>query len=107
MRVVERVASARSGIASPKGLARASIANSLLLPVAAALHFNVTFWLLVVTNFLLFHAIWITQLPFKKWSRVDWGWHVYWWPLPLVAFAVLGNLSLAFWEAQLLSVFPS
>ena len=50
----------------------ASIANSLLLPLSAALHLNVTFWILVVTNFLLMHAIWISQVVrVRRWDRAD------------------------------------
>ncbi len=82
----------------------ASIANSLLLPLSAALHLNVTFWILVVTNFLLMHAIWISQVVrVRRWDRADFG-PVFRWSL--AAFAVLGNLSLAIWESQLTAIFP-
>jgi len=95
-------------LGSAKTFAGASILNSLLLPIAAALHFNVSFWVLGVTNFVLFHAIWLHQLVrLRGWSRVDWGWSIYRWPLALVAFAVAGNLSYILWEAELTSVFPS
>ena len=100
------MASARTQDATAKGFAVASTVNSFLLPLAAALHFNVAFWILVATNFALFHAIWVSQLiRLKSWKRVDWGWHLFRWPL--VAFALLGNLSLALWGSQLLGVFPS
>ena len=83
----------------------ASIANSLLLPLSAALHLNVTFWILVVTNFLLMHAIWISQVVrVRRWDRADFG-PVFIWSL--AAFAVLGNLSLAIWESQLTAIFPN
>jgi hypothetical protein len=66
-------------------------------PAAAALHLDVTFWVLM-------HAVWVTQLvQFGSWKRIDWA-VVKW---PLIAFAVLGNLSLFLWEEQLLAVFPS
>lgn len=82
----------------------ASIANSLLLPVSAALHFNLTFWILIGTNFLLLHGIWISQLiRLRSWDRLSWGGIFLW---PLAAFAVLGNLTMALWENQLTSAFP-
>ena len=91
-----------------KVIAGASIANSLLLPVVAAVHFNIAFWTLVVSNFMLFHAIWVTQLVrLRRWEKVDWGWTIYRWPLALIAFALLGTVSYAIWETQLDSVFPS
>ena len=84
------------------------MANSLLLPLAAALHYNVAFWVLVLSNFVLMHAIWITQIIRRKsWSSVDRGWHLYRWPLPMVAFALLGLGSYFIWETQLTSVFPA
>ena len=88
-----------NGNVSAKALPAASIANSLLLPVAAALHFNDAFLVLVVTNFVLMHAIWMVPIFIrnKSWSDVDWGWHVHRWPLPLVAFALFGTGSYAFW----------
>lgn len=102
------MADSRTDGPSAKALAGASILNSLLLPFAAALHFNVAFWALVVTNFVLFHAIWVTQLVrVKRWDEVNWGWHVYRWPLPLVAFSLLGCSSIALWETELMSVFPT
>jgi hypothetical protein len=65
---------------------------------------DVTFWVLVVTNFVLMHGVWVTQLAqFNSWKRIDWA-PVKW---PLIAFAVLGNLSLFLLEEQLLAVFPS
>ena len=83
---------------------QASIANSLLLPATAALHLNVTFWVLVLTNFLLMHGVWVAQLMrLRSWKGIDWA--VIRWPL--IAFAVLGNFSLLLWQDQLLSVFPS
>lgn len=94
--------------ASRKALPAASIGNSLLLPLAAAFHLNVAFWVLVVTNFVLMQAIWITQLlRGVKWGRVDWGWRLAFWPVPLVAFGLLGTGSYAIWESQLTSVLPS
>ena len=80
----------------------ASIVNSLLLPTAAAFHFDVPFWGLVVTNFFLMHAVWLTQLIQGKTRReidlvpVRWS---------LVSFAGLGNLALLLWCNELLSVF--
>jgi len=98
-----------TGILSAKALPVSSITNSILLPVAAALHFNATFWVLVVTNFVLMHAIWILPVAFghKSWSDVDWGWHLSRWPLPLAAFAAFGSGSYAIWGTQLDSVFPN
>ena len=96
--------------ASTKALPLASIGNSLLLllPLAAALQFNVAFWVLVGTNFVLMHAIWIGQLlRGATWSSVNWGWRLSLWPLPLVAFGLLGTGSYFIWERQLTSVFPS
>ncbi len=58
---------------------------------AAALQLNVTFWVLVVTNFVLMHAIWLVQLARRRnWSAVDFGLAKW----PLIAFAVLGNAAL-------------
>ena len=79
---------------------RASILNSLLLPAAAALGLDVTFWVLVLTNFVAMHAIWLVQ---KRRGAVDFG-LVKW---PLIAFAVLGNAALLVWGERLLAVFPS
>ena len=100
--------STRPKNAQARGLAAASILNSLLLPVAAASHFNVTFWALVITNFVLMHSIWMTQLPrVKSLRNVDWGGRGSHWPLPLLAFGLLGTGSYAIWETELASVFPS
>jgi hypothetical protein len=44
------MASADTQNEAAKQLARASILNSLLLPVVAVLQLNVTFWVLVLTN---------------------------------------------------------
>ena len=64
---------------------------------------DATFWVLVLINFMLMHVVWVTQLVrFSSWKRIDWA-VVKW---PLIAFAVLGNLSLFLWEEQLLAVFP-
>jgi hypothetical protein len=82
----------------------ASIANSLLLPAAAAAQLNVTFWVLVMTNFVLMHAVWITQLVrFRNWGKVNFGLAKW----PLIAFGVLGNLALLLWAERLLAVFPT
>lgn len=87
-----------------KRWARASILNSLLLPITAALGFSVTFWVLTCTNFLLFHAVWISQvLASRDWRRFDL--RAFFWSL--VAFAVLGNLSMLVWGEQLLAVLPT
>jgi len=85
----------------PKRWARASIANSLLLPVAAALHFNLAWWVLVVTNAVLMHAVWVSQLTRGSWNAIDWT--PFKWPL--IACGVLGNFSYFMWEKQLLSAF--
>jgi hypothetical protein len=90
--------------AAAKRWARMSVVNSFLLPTTAALHFNVAFWALVMTNFLLMHTVWLSQLVrFRNWQKVDFGLAKW----PLVAFAVLGNLSWLVWDEQLLSSFPS
>jgi hypothetical protein len=83
---------------------RASIVNSLLLLPAAALHLNVTFWVLVVTNFALMHAVWLDQLVRRReWSAVDFR-LVKW---PLLAFALMGNAALLLWGERLFAVFPA
>lgn len=98
------MASAETQNATAKLLARASIANSLLLPIVTALQLNVTFWVLVMTNFMLMHAVWVIQLPqSRSGSKVDFR-LVKW---PLVAFAVLGNVALLLWGERLLAVFPA
>ena len=90
--------------ATAKHLGRASIVNSILLPTAAAFQLNVTFWVLVVTNFVLLHAIWLTQFVQRRiWHEVDFG-SAKW---PLIAFVVLGNLALLLWSEGLLSVFAA
>lgn len=90
--------------AAAKQWGRASIVNSFLLPVTAALHLDVMFWVLVLTNFVLMHAIWVSQLfRVNSWKRIDWA-PAKW---PLIAFAVLGNLTVLLWEERLLAVFPS
>lgn len=100
------VASTETQSATTKQLARASILNSSLLPVAAALQLNVTFWVLVMTNFVLIHAVWLSQLPRSRTTsgtRVDFALV----KRPLVAFAVLGNAALLLWGERLLAVFPA
>jgi hypothetical protein len=62
----------------------------------------VTFWVLTCTNFVLFHAVWISQLR-RDWRRFD-GRPFLW---SLVAFAGLGNLSMLVWDEQLMAVFPA
>ena len=91
-------------LTAPNRLARLSVLNSSLLPITAGFEFNVTFWVLVCTNFVLFHAVWISQIRhLKDWRTLD--------PRPffwaLVAFAALGNLSLLLWGRQLLGMFPT
>ncbi len=98
------MASTHMESAAAKRWGRASILNSLLLPAAAALHLDMTFRVLVCTNFVLMHAVWVSQLVrLKGWKRIDWA--VAKWPL--IAFAVLGNLSFLLWEEQLLAALPS
>ena len=78
-----------------------SVANSLLLVPIAAFSFDEAFWALVITNFLLMHAIWISQLGHGgNWRKVDFG--ITKWPL--VAFAVMGNFSLLVWGDQLFPI---
>ena len=88
--------------ATGKRWARASIANSLLLLPTAALQFNVVFWVLVVTNFALMHAIWVVPVVRRRAAR-DFR------PFlsALIAFALLGNGALLMWGDRLLAVFPS
>jgi hypothetical protein len=98
------MATAHTTNTGAKRWARASIVNSLLLPATAALQFGVTFWVLVVTNFVLMHAVWISQIRhFRDWRKLDF--RPFFWSL--VSFAVLGNLSLLLWGEQLLGVFPT
>ena len=98
------MATTRTENAAAKRWARASIVNSFLLPATAALQFDVTFWVLVFTNFVLIHMVWVAQLVrFNSWKRIDWA--AFKWPL--IAFAVLGNLSFFLWEEQLLAASPS
>jgi hypothetical protein len=77
-----------------------SIANSVLLPVTAALNSNVIFWMLVFTNFLLMHAVWLSQVVRNR-EHVDYS-LVRW---PLIAFATFGGAALSFWADRLFSVF--
>lgn len=95
--------SAETQSATAKKLARASTVNSLLLPIVAAFRLNVTFWVLVMANFLLLHAVWAVQLPQKGRTKVDFR-LVRW---PLIAFGVLGNVALLLWGERLLAVFPA
>lgn len=88
--------------AAAKRWARFSVVNSFLLPMAAAFQFNEVFWLLVITNFVLMHAVRISEIGrFREWRTLDF--RPFFWAL--VAFGVLGNLSLLLWEEQLLGVF--
>jgi len=87
-----------------KWFGRASIGSSLLLFAAAALQLDVTFWVLVCTNFVLMHAVWLTQFArHGSWEAIDFR-AVKW---PLVSFAALGNAALLLWGDQLLAVFPA
>lgn len=86
----------------PTRWARMSFANSLLLVPIAAFGFGEAFWVLVVTNFTLMHAVWISQLgPRGNGRKVDFG-AIKW---PLVAFAGMGNFSLFVWGDQLFPIF--
>jgi hypothetical protein len=68
------MAAAQRANTTSKHWARASIVNSMLFVAAAALQLNVTFWVLVVTNFALMHAVWLVQLVRRReWSAVDFG----------------------------------
>ena len=98
------MASADTQNEAAKQLARASILNSLLLPVVAVLQLNVTFWVLVLTNFVLMHAVWLVQVTqSRSGSRVDFRLAKW----PLIAFALLGNATLLLWSGRLMSVFPA
>src|SRR3954451_14028843 len=98
------MASTQTGNTSAKNWARASIVNSLLLFAAAVVQLNVTFWVLLVTNFALMHGVWLAQLVrHKHWGAVDFR-AVKW---PLIAFGVLGNAALLIWGDRLLTVFPA
>ena len=97
------MATAQTGNMTAKQWGRASILNSLLLLSAAALQLDVTFWVLVMTNFVLMHAIWIVQVtPRRNWSEFDFG-LMKW---PLIAFGGLAHLALLLWGERLLAVFP-
>lgn len=73
-RVERLLSTAETENTSAKHWARASIVNSLLLFTAAALQLNATFWVLVVTNFALLHAVWLVQLVRRRHSgAVDSG----------------------------------
>ena len=51
-----------------------SVATSFLLVPIAAFGFGEAFWVLVVTNFTLMHAVWISQLGARGNRRkVDFG----------------------------------
>jgi hypothetical protein len=82
--------------------ARASIVNSLLLLPAAAIQFDVLFWVLVATNFALMHAVWVVPLVRRRGMA---GFRLFTWPL--IAFAVMGNGALFLWGDRLLAVFPA
>ena len=78
--------------------------NSLLLPVTAALGLSVIYWVLAFTNLVLFQAVLISQiLGYRNWRRLNV--RPFFWSL--VAFAVLGNLSMVVWGEELLAVFPA
>lgn len=97
------MASVETKSATAKQLARASIVNSLLLPIAAGFQLNVTFWVLVMANFLLMHAVWVVQLSRRRRTRIDFGLV----KRPLVAFGVLGNAALLLWGERLFAVFSA
>ena len=79
-----------------------SVANSLLLVPIAAFRIGEAFWVLVVTNFTLMHAVWISQLdPRGNRRKIDFG-AIKW---PLVVFAGLGNFSLFVLGDQLFPIF--
>jgi hypothetical protein len=63
--------------------------------------FNLAWWVLVVTNAVLMHAVWVSQLTRGSWNAIDWA--TFKWPL--IACGVLGNFSYFMWEKQLLSAF--
>ena len=96
--------SAQTENAVAKQWARASIVSSVLLFSAAALHFDVTFWVLVLTNFVFMHAVWVTQLVQRRsWNAVDFRLAKW----PLIAFGVLGNFAVLLWGERLSAVFPA
>ena len=94
-------AAANNETITAKRLGRAGIVNSLLLLPAAALQFDVLFW--VLDDELRVDARRVVVPLLRRRNAVSFRFFRW----PLIAFAVLGNAAILLWGDRLFAAFPA